>query len=152
MSKAYDYYATSFAIPFYSLIYARLCEKDDPDRAKRFRQRAIQNLPAVTQLFAPDGAPIPFGRSMTYRFATSCFYAAVAFDQLEVCAQFARKAALLTYGQLPAPFTWGVIKGLLLRNIRWFTQKPEVFNRDGTLSIGYIAPNLFMSEVSQVAL
>lgn len=51
--------------------------------------------------------------------------------------------------QLPAPFTWGVIKGLLLRNIRWFTQKPNVFNRDGSLSIGYAYPNLFMSEVSR---
>jgi hypothetical protein len=49
--------------------------------------------------------------------------------------------------QLPAPFTWGVIKGLLLRNVRLFTQKPSVFNRDGSLSIGYTYPNLFMSEV-----
>ncbi|RSH81436.1 hypothetical protein EHS25_006792 [Saitozyma podzolica] len=128
--KAYDYYATSFAIPFYTLLYARLAGISDPVRAKRFRERGIANLPNVVQLFAPDGGVIPFGRSMTYRFACSAFFAAVAFDGLE----------------LPKPFTWGVIKGLLLRNIRWFTQKPSVFNRDGSLSIGYAYPNLFMSE------
>jgi hypothetical protein len=49
--------------------------------------------------------------------------------------------------QLPAPFTWGIVKGLLLRNIRWFTQKESVFSSDGTLTIGWAYPNLFMSEV-----
>jgi hypothetical protein len=82
--KAYDYYATSFAIPFYTLLYARLAGVSDPIRAKRFRERAIANLPNVAQLFAPDGGAIPFGRSMTYRFACSAFCAAVAFDELEV--------------------------------------------------------------------
>ena len=83
-TKAYDYYATSFAIPFYSLIYAKLCDKTDPERAALYRKRAVVNLPMVVNLFAPDGGAIPFGRSMTYRFAVSCFFAAVAFDQLEV--------------------------------------------------------------------
>lgn len=50
--------------------------------------------------------------------------------------------------QLPAPFTWGIIKGLILRTVRYFTQKPEVFDRDGVLTIGYLGPSLFMSEVS----
>lgn len=53
----------------------------------------------------------------------------------------------LTY-QLPAPFTWGIIKGIVLRHIRWFTQKESVFNRDGTLSIGWSYPCAFLSEVS----
>lgn len=81
---AYDYYATSFAIPFYSLIYARLCSDEDPERAALYRKRAVQNLPLVVNLFAPDGAPIPFGRSMTYRFAVCCFFSAVAYDSLDV--------------------------------------------------------------------
>ncbi|KAK1926887.1 hypothetical protein DB88DRAFT_475930 [Papiliotrema laurentii] len=127
---AYDYYATSFAIPFYSLIYARLCSDENPERAALYRKRAVQNLPLVVNLFAPDGAPIPFGRSMTYRFAVCCFFSAVAYDSLD----------------LPEPFTWGVIQGLVLRTVRYFTTKPEVFNRDGSLSIGYLTPNMFMSE------
>ncbi|WVW81841.1 hypothetical protein I302_103839 [Kwoniella bestiolae CBS 10118] len=131
---AYDYYATSFAIPFYSLLYAAITSRSpklaDPERAEKYRKRARDNLPNVINLFAPDGAGIPFGRSMTYRFAVSSFFAAVAYDELE----------------LPAPFTWGVIRGMILRNIRWFTQKPQVFNRDGSLSIGWAYPSLFMSE------
>ena len=148
-TKAYDYYATSFAIPFYTLLYAKLCAESDPDRAALYRKRALANLPNVVQLFAPDGASIAFGRSMTYRFATSCFWAAVAFSELEVgntCS--ALHFHLLTLRQLPAPFTLGVVKGLLLRNIRWFTQKPECFARDGSLTIGWTTPNQFMSEVS----
>ncbi|WRT63809.1 uncharacterized protein IL334_000734 [Kwoniella shivajii] len=131
---AYDYYATSFAIPFYSLLYAAITSRSpklaDPERAEKYRQRARDNVPYVIHLLAPDGAGIPFGRSMTYRFAVSSFWAAVAFDNLE----------------LPKPYTWGVVKGLLLRNIRWFTQNPEVFNRDGSLTIGWAYPSLFMSE------
>ncbi|WWC66799.1 uncharacterized protein I206_100705 [Kwoniella pini CBS 10737] len=131
---AYDYYATSFAIPFYSLLYATITSRSpklaDPERAEKYRQRARANVPYVINLFAPDGAAIPFGRSMTYRFAASAFWAAVAYDDLE----------------LPKPYTWGMIKGIILRNIRWFTQKAEVFNRDGSLSIGWAYPSLFMSE------
>ncbi|WWC58154.1 uncharacterized protein I303_100689 [Kwoniella dejecticola CBS 10117] len=131
---AYDYYATSFAIPFYSLLYASITSRSpklaDPERAEKYRLRARANVPYVINLFAPDGAAIPFGRSMTYRFAASAFWAAVAYDNLE----------------LPEPYTWGVIKGLILRNVRWFTQKPEVLNRDGSLTIGWAYPSLFMSE------
>ena len=83
--KAYDYYATSFAIPFYYLIYARLAGHFDTERAERNRKRAIRNIPEVVRLFAPDGASIPFGRSMTYRFACSAFWASLAFDNIEVC-------------------------------------------------------------------
>lgn len=83
-TKAYDYYATSFAIPFYSLIYAKLCADTEPERAALYRRRAVENLPLVVHLFAPAGAPIAFGRSMTYRFAVACFFSAVAYADLEV--------------------------------------------------------------------
>lgn len=82
--KGYDYYATSFAIPFYSLIYSRLAGENDPVRAKKYRERAKQNMPLAIHLFGTDGAAIPFGRSMTYRFACAAFWSAVAFDELEV--------------------------------------------------------------------
>ena len=47
---------------------------------------------------------------------------------------------------LPAPLTWGVVKGLLLRNCRWWASQPEILTPQGTLSIGYTYPNQFMSE------
>lgn len=83
-SKAFDYYA-SFAIHYYSLLLASSLEKDNPDIAQRFRDRAAKSSLAIVNLFAPDGHSIPFGRSMTYRFATSAFWAACAFDGVEVC-------------------------------------------------------------------
>lgn len=67
---------------------------------------------------------------MTYRFAQSSFWGAVAFADLE----------------LPAPLTWGVVKGLQLRNIRYWAKQPGAYNPDGTLTIGFNYPNLNMTE------
>ena len=52
---------------------------------------------------------------------------------------------------LPAPLTWGVVKGLQLRNIRYWAKQPGAYNSDGTLTIGYCYPNLNMTEVSLAA-
>jgi hypothetical protein len=82
--KGYDYYATSFAIPFYSLIYCRLAGDTDQALTQLYRERAKQNMPLAIHLFSTDGAAIPFGRSMTYRFACAAFWSAVAFAELEV--------------------------------------------------------------------
>lgn len=67
---------------------------------------------------------------MTYRFAQSSFWGALAFADVE----------------LPEPLTWGVIKGLQLRNIRYWVKQPGAFNPDGTLTIGYGYPNHNMTE------
>lgn len=40
----------------------------------------------------------------------------------------------------------GSIKGFLMRHLRWWSTREDMFNSDGTLSIGYGYPNLFMSE------
>jgi hypothetical protein len=48
--------------------------------------------------------------------------------------------------ELPAPLTWGVIKGLLLRNFRWWAAQKDIFNSDGTLTIGYTYPNMYLAE------
>ncbi|RPA96865.1 hypothetical protein L873DRAFT_1810586 [Choiromyces venosus 120613-1] len=45
----------------------------------------------------------------------------------------------------PAPLTWGVIKGLLLRNLRWCS-KEDIFTPMGTLTIGYCYPNMCFTE------
>lgn len=126
---AYDYYATSFAIPFYALIYTRL-NPSDTARVKKALDRSIANAPRAVHLFAQDGAAITYGRSLTYRFACVGFFAALAWATDEP----------------PAPFSWGVLKGLILRHIRWFTQRESVFNRDGSLSIGWAYPQMYMSE------
>lgn len=76
------------------------------------------------------GRAIPFGRSMCYRFAQSSFWGALAYADVE----------------LPAPLTWGVIKGLQLRNVRFWSKQAGAFNPDGTLTIGFNYPNHNMTE------
>ncbi|ACP25279.1 hypothetical protein NGR_c15110 [Sinorhizobium fredii NGR234] len=112
-----------FAMHFYGLIYSRLV---DDDYSKRYRERALAFARDFRHWFAEDGATLPFGRSLTYRFACAGFWSALAFADLEA---------------LP----WGEIKGLCLRHIRWWADKPMT-HRDGVLSIGYGYPNLLMSE------
>ncbi|KAA0700146.1 DUF2264 domain-containing protein [Neorhizobium sp. P12A] len=112
-----------FAMHFYGLIYSKLV---DDDHAKRYRERAVLFAKDFRNWFAEDGAVIPFGRSLTYRFACAGFWSALAFADLEA---------------LP----WGEIKGLCLRHLRWWSDKP-IANSDGTLPIGYGYPNLLMSE------
>ncbi len=118
-----DYYIP-FAMQFYGLIYAKLASHSE--RAQRFRERAIQFAPDFMAWFSADGAALPFGRSLTYRFAQGGFWGALAFADVEA---------------LP----WGVVKGLLLRHLRWWRDRP-IFERDGILSIGYAYPNLNMAE------
>ncbi|WP_404455522.1 DUF2264 domain-containing protein [Virgibacillus necropolis] len=120
-----DYYV-SFAIHYYCLIYAKLMEKEDPIRSQLFKDRAVKFAKDFIYWFAEDGSSIPFGRSMTYRFAQTSFWSALAFADVEA-------------------FPWGVIKGIVLRHLRWW-MKQSIFTDDGVLTIGYAYPNLIMSE------
>ncbi len=113
-----------FAMHFYGLLYGRL--GNDLERTKIFQDRAGAFAPDFIRWFADDGAVLPYGRSMTYRFACGAFWAALAFAD---------------FPALP----WGRIKGLVLRHLRWWSKQP-IAHRDGVLSIGYAYPNLHMCE------
>ncbi|WP_332302719.1 DUF2264 domain-containing protein [Rhizobium sp. GR12] len=118
-----DYYIP-FAIHFYGLLLAAYGKPTE--QTPRWRERARAFAPQFMAWFSQDGSAIPFGRSMTYRFAMAAFWGALAVADEEV---------------LP----WGVIKGLWLRHLRWWSGQP-IADRDGILSIGYGYPNLLMSE------
>ena len=120
-----DYY-NPFAIHFYSLIYAKFMSDEDTERCQRFKQRSSEFAKQFICWFDDNGGAVPYGRSMTYRFAMSAFFSALAFCNVEA---------------LP----WGTIKAVLLKNMRWWLQKP-IFARDGILTVGYAYPNLIMSE------
>lgn len=120
-----DYYI-SMGFHFYGLIYAKLMADVDPQRCTELRQRAARFSSDFIHFFADDGAAIPFGRSLTYRFAEAAFWSAAAFAGLEV-------------------FSPGVMKGIVLRHLRWWLKQP-MFDRDGVLSVGYSYPNLAMAE------
>ncbi len=120
-----DYYIP-FAMHFYSLIYAEVMEEEDKERAAVFKERSAQFTKDFIYWFANDGSELPYGRSLTYRFAHAAYFAALAFSNTE---------------GLP----WGVIKGVFLKNLRHWFSKP-IFDPAGILSIGYEYPNLTMSE------
>lgn len=125
-----DYYSGSYAIQYLQLLYSKLAADTDPKRAEEYRNRAKMYALDFVHYMAPDGHLIPFGRSLTYRFATAAFWSAFVFADVEP----------------PAPLTWGIIKGLLLRNFRWWSKQPHIFQPNGMLNIGYTYPNYYLAE------
>ena len=125
-----DYYSSSFAIQFAQLIYAKLAEEWDTARSIRYKDRARSFALDFIYYFDPEGRAIPFGRSSTYRFAQSSFWGALAFAGVD----------------LPEPLTWGVVKGLQLRNVRYWAHEAGAFTRDGLITIGYNYPNMNMTD------
>ncbi len=121
----YDFY-NPFGFHFYGLVYARLMGDRDPERAARYVERARLFAPQFLAWFRDDGSVVPYGRSLCYRFGVVSFFSACAFAGVEV---------------LP----WPVMKGLVLRNLRWWFSRP-ILDAQGILSIGYGYPNLVMAE------
>ena len=122
-----DYY-TLWGFHFYSLLYAAVMDRQDPERCARIRERAALIAPRFACWFDREGRGLPYGRSLTYRFCQSSFWAAMAFAGV--------KCDSLTAGQM---------KHLLLNNLRFWLNMP-VFDRTGTLTIGYGYPNLCAAE------
>ncbi len=115
-----------FAFHFYSLIYYVYKKDEDKERCNRFKERAELFAKQYITYFTDKGNSVPYGRSLTYRFAVSSFFSACAFAGLEV---------------LP----WGVLKGIILRNLRWWFSQP-IFDSKGLLTIGYAYSSLLMAE------
>ncbi|SDC63486.1 hypothetical protein SAMN02799630_01038 [Paenibacillus sp. UNCCL117] len=120
-----DYYVP-FAIHYYGLIYAALMGEEDPRRAELYKTRARLFAGLFVHWFDDNGAALPYGRSLAYRFSQAAFWSALVYAGVDA---------------LPL----GAVKGLILRNLRWWFRQP-VFHRDGVLSIGYAYPNLVMGE------
>lgn len=120
-----DYY-NPFVMVSYGLLYAMFMEKEEPERCARFRERARAFARDYLYWFAPDGASIAYGRSLTYRFAQGAFWSVALLAGEEV---------------LPLP----VMKGLIARHLAWWLNQP-ICDNAGVLTIGYAYPNLQMSE------
>ncbi|GAB1314334.1 hypothetical protein MFIFM68171_04544 [Madurella fahalii] len=125
-----DYYSSSFAIHFLQLLYAKLAGEDEPARATEFKKRAQMAALDLAHYYDEDGRAIPFGRSVGYRFAMVSFWGALAYADIE----------------LPAPLTWGMVKGIVMRHLRWWQTQHDMWSSSGTLTIGYSYPNMYMAE------
>ena len=120
-----DYY-NPWAIQYYTVLYSVFAAKSDPARAALYRDRATKFGQQFARWFDENGAALPFGRSLTYRFAQNSFWAACIWAGLE---------------PLPLP----VMKGLIVRNFNWWLGQ-KMFDREGILTIGYCYPQMYMAE------
>ena len=66
-NENYDHY-NAYAFHIYGLYWARRHGSHNPERAERWKQWAAQFLPSYARFFSARGEPLPFGRSLTYRF------------------------------------------------------------------------------------
>ena len=120
-----DYYIP-WAIQYYGILYSVFAEKRDPERAGVFRKRAVEFGKQFAYWFDENGAALPYGRSLTYRFAQCAFYSVCVFAGIE-------------------PLPLSVMKGIIVRNMQWWISK-KIFDRDGILTIGYCYPQMYMAE------
>ncbi|WP_434588203.1 DUF2264 domain-containing protein [Streptomyces sp. A5-4] len=120
--RAFDQY-NGWALHLYPVLDAFLA--DDNDRAP-YGDRLREHLESFSLLFGADGAPLHFGRSLTYRFAAS---SAVALGTVT--------------GHTPlAP---GVARRLLSGSLRHFVDRGSV-GPDGLLSVGWHGPHVATSQ------
>ena len=120
-----DYYNPT-GFHFYGLLYSMWEGERDPERAARLRERAFAFAPVFLRWFDRHGAAIPYGRSLTYRFAQGAFWSALAWAG-------------------DGPYSHGQLKGLLGRHMRWWQERP-IHLPGGTLSRGYGYPQDAMTE------
>ena len=120
-----DYYIP-FALHFYSLIYAKVCANDDPERCALFKERAEEFAKEYIYWFDSKGRALVYGRSLTYRFAQAAFWSACLYADVDV-------------------FSYGIVKGIIVRHFEEWFQNP-ITDNGGVLTIGYRYPNLHMSE------
>ncbi|MCO7124725.1 DUF2264 domain-containing protein [Sporolactobacillus shoreicorticis] len=116
-----------FALQYFALLYAVLSDEED-EQIKAFRERGTEFVYSYAKWFATDGAALPFGRSLDYRFAQSAFWSVAALSKIPT-----------------EPFSLGQIKHLLLNNLRWWF-KQNIFTTDGLIPIGYAYPNMVFAE------
>ncbi|KAF4470739.1 hypothetical protein FALBO_2340 [Fusarium albosuccineum] len=120
------YYSGSFAIHFSQLLYINFAGDLDPERTERYKQQARDFGRGFCRFFDEAGAAIPFGRSLTYRFACGGFFAALAVAGVD----------------MPVPLNGpGSVKGFLLRHLRWWARHSDnIFYTGGVLNLGWIYP------------
>ena len=120
-----DYYIP-MGMHYYGLLFAKFAPDLDPEHSSAFLARARRFATDFIHYFAADGSAVPFGRSLTYRFAQGAFWGALAFADVDAVP-------------------WGIAKGLYLRHLRWWMKRP-ILSDSGLLTIGYGYPNIIPAE------
>lgn len=120
-----DYYI-AFAFHYYSLLYYKEMQAVDTHRCAKIKQRACQFAQTFQYYFDDKGRGLPFGRSLTYRFAQVAFFSALVYANIQA---------------LP----WKKIKQILSTHFTFWWQE-KIFTDHHYLSVGYGYDNLVMAE------
>jgi hypothetical protein len=121
--KAIDHYG-GFALHSYGLLFAK--KKPEHELSKIFIKRAELFAEKFKYWFADSGEGLMIGRSLTYRFAMSAYWGALAVNNLE-------------------PLPLKQIKHLWLQQIKSWKGK-SIFSPDGVLTRGFFYQNLQVCE------
>ncbi|WP_022873501.1 DUF2264 domain-containing protein [Nesterenkonia alba] len=117
---AYDYY-NGWALHLYpvldELMAAREAGEDPSSGTSIYRQRLSTHLESLSHFFAADGAPVYFGRSMTYRFAAAA-------------------AVGLGAATSDTPLTPGASRRIISGTLKYFLDRGAL-NSHGLLSLGW---------------
>ena len=114
----FDYY-NPWAMHTYALLWSVIADESFAgyeERCRTFRERTEALLPYYAHVFETNGCHVPFGRSLTYRFAAAGILPMAA-------------AAGCRYDA-------GVLRELTLRNVSYFVENAEL--RDGILPPGFL--------------
>lgn len=115
---AFDHY-NGWALHLYPVLDAHL--SGDPELSAHYGSRLREHLDSFSLLFGADGAPIHFGRSLTYRFAAG---SAVALGAVT--------------GH--TPLSPGASRRVISGSLRYFLDRGAT-GTDGLLSLGWHGPH-----------
>ncbi|MZE69620.1 DUF2264 domain-containing protein, partial [Streptomyces sp. SID5789] len=116
--RAFDHY-NGWALHLYPVLDAHL--GGDADALGRYGDRLRAHLDGFALMFGADGAPLHYGRSLTYRFAAS---SAVGLGALT--------------GH--TPLSPGASRRLVSGSLRYFTDRGALSD-EGLLSLGWFGPH-----------
>ena len=130
-----DYY-NPYAFHYYGLLFSRWVNTVADESlselnhyAHLFTQRAALFAKSFSLWIGDNGAPIAYGRSMSYRFAGAGIWSELA------CYPSALSQVGLNVSDM---------KTLWLATLQWWSLQPIL--SDGMLSVGFAYPNLIVSE------
>ncbi|MEV3855895.1 DUF2264 domain-containing protein [Streptomyces sp. NPDC050095] len=116
--RAFDHY-NGWALHLYPMLHAHL--SGDSALSAHFGPRLREHLEGFSLLFGGDGAPIHFGRSLTYRFAATAAIGAGAVTG-------------------HTPLSPGTSRRLISGSLRYFLDRGGVTD-EGLLSLGWHGPH-----------
>ena len=115
----FDFYL-SWSHHVYPLLWSFLSEGTrfyDADRAATYKKRTAEFFDYYTHMFDVDGSVPAFGRSLSYRFAQSSYFAAAAFTNCDI--------------------NYGMARRILIKNVSYFMDN-MIPTDDGVLPPGYL--------------